>query len=255
MVSARVRRQLATAVAVLALSTSCQGGGGDDEPTGPSRYGSSDTSAVPDATNTTASAASPGSVVAPGAPTTRAPAPPPEDEPAADAAAPSPPRTTKATVENRTERLDPNGLELVLVVADKVHFAPNEDITMELSFVNRGAETMYRYGAQEDYFELIGADRLWSTTSCQPDFGGQRPPPSAIAIEPGEPNRFVGTYPGARGSASRESCRLPAGEYDVYGIVDWCPPDTVTRPGGGGPACDPARVVPVRSEPLRISIG
>ena len=247
----RAPRRLLVGMALLAVSAGC-GGESEPEPTGPTRYGTeeSSTTVTSAAADSSAVEARPGPGAGAAAPVEPAPLEPSVSEPTA---APTSPEG-KPTVANRSERVDANGLELVLVVADKVQFSSNEDITLQLSYVNRREQTLYRYAAQERFFELVGEDRMWTTTACQPDFGGQRTPPAAIAIEPGEPNRFVGTYPSAPRSATREQCRLPAGEYDAYGVVDWCPPDTVTTPGGGGPACDPERVVAVRSAPLRITI-
>ena len=244
------RRRLAAVAALLALAGACSNG---SKPEGASerRYGSGDATALdtPETTVTTVAAPPPASdapATAQAAAPTTAAAPTP--------ASPPPPGEGKVVVANRTERLDANGLELVLVVANKVRFASDEDITMELSFVNRGNEPLYRYAAQEVFFEIVGPAGTWTTSSCRPEFGGRRPPPAAVAMEPGEPHRFVNTYPGEPSPTSHDHCRVPAGDYDVTGIVDWCPPEAISRPEGGGPACDPAKVLAVRSAPLRITI-
>lgn len=157
-------------------------------------------------------------------------------------------------MKNRSTTTHPSGLELQLIVADKLEFERTEDISFQLSFVNRTGEDLFRNGAQSVYFAISDGTTEWNTTSCQPDFGGQRPPPTAIPIEPGEENRFVGTYPGAPGSRTREQCRLGPGTYEVVGMVAWCPPETISRSSGGGQACDSEADVDVRSAPLEISI-
>lgn len=251
-------RRLGAAAAVFALATAVAcGGDGNSEPPDdqPVTYGAGE----PETSTTAAPAAEDGAPVTTSSRPAAATTAPTTSEPAeAEATSPSPtkssPRPSGPEVANRTTRLDASGLELTLVVADKLEFAAAEDITMELSFVNRSGEPRFRNGAQQVFFELIGEDAFWRTTSCQPDFGAQRPPPTAIPIEPDEDNRFVGTYPAAPRSRTRDQCRLPAGEYDVRGIVEWCSPNALSRPGGGGQACDPEADVEVRSDPVRIRI-
>lgn len=193
-------------------------------------------------------AAAPEAPAAPGA------APEPGTAPHASAApAPPPPppaRGTKAT--NQGVRSYPSGWKLTLTVAGQLTYKRSEDIVLEVVARNDGREPLQYDPNDLRHFAIVPAGgakgRTWYDTDCRPRpanvVGG------AITLEPGEEAVFQTTYPGPGVDGSNEPCRLDPGDYDVGGLVAWCPPGTV-RPDG---TCDPGRRDIVASGAVRITI-
>jgi hypothetical protein len=176
---------------------------------------------------------------------------------------PAPPPTAppEPHIANRTVRNDEaSGLRLTFVVADKLVFARDEPIWMELVIENTSGRPVFHDSNQRHVFSIVSTtdpDLAWSDMSCR-SAGTTGPPRTGVhELAPGESASFIGAYPvdHVPGSpADADGCRLPPGEYQAFGQVDWCPDHTLQRPGGGPPHCDPHRVVAVASVPLTIEV-
>ena len=176
---------------------------------------------------------------------------PPADPGAAAPAATAPPAAPPKPV-NQGVRSYPSGWKLTLTVNGQLSYKRSEDILLEVVARNDGKEPLQYDPNDLRHFAIIPAGgakgRTWYDTDCRPKpadvVGG------AITLEPGEEATFQTTYPGPGFDGSNESCRLPPGDYDVGGMVAWCPPGTV-RPDG---TCDPRQRDVVVSGAVRIKI-
>ena len=175
-----------------------------------------------------------------------APAPEPGAPPAA------PPSAGSSKPANQGIRSHPSGWKLTLTVNGQLSYKRSEDILLEVVARNDGREPLQYDPNDLRHFAVVPAGgakgRTWYDTDCRPKpadvIGG------AITLEPGEEAAFQATYPGPGFDGSNESCRLDPGDYDVGGLVAWCPPGTI-RPDG---TCDPAKRDIVASGAVRITI-
>ena len=182
--------------------------------------------------------------------------PPSEPGSVADTAAPPPPASAPppATpkVANQGVRSYPAGWKLTLTVNGQLTYKRSEDILLEVVARNDGKDPLQYDPNDLRHFAIIPAGgakgRTWYDTDCRPKpaqvVGG------AITLEPGEEAVFQATYPGPGVDGSNEPCRLDPGDYDVGGLIAWCPPGTIREDG----TCDPSRRDVVSSGAVRIKI-
>jgi hypothetical protein len=153
---------------------------------------------------------------------------------------------------NVESRVDPSGLRLTLTVADKLCFAADEDITMQLDVANVASTTRYIDSNQIDRFLMepvlgTGSGTSWRDRDCAGTATGATD--VAVSLEPGTSHRiFQLQYPGPAGRSER--CRHSHGQFDVHALLRVCPAETV-HDG----ACDPDRTLIVSSAPIRIVIA
>lgn len=179
-------------------------------------------------------------------------APAGEPAPAPTAAPAAPPASAPRGPANQGVRSYPSGWKLTLTVDGQLTYKRSEDILLEVVARNEGKEALQYDPNDLRHFAIIPAGgqkgRRWYDTDCRPKpaevVGG------AITLEPGEDATFQATYPGPGVNGSNETCRLDSGEYDVGGLIAWCPPGTVQSDG----TCDPRRREVVASGPVRITI-
>ena len=240
------RSWYAGVVCFAVLATVSCGGGGDGEPlaASPSSVGAD----VRVTETTTSTTPAPADATAPGAS-------PAEVEGAS---------STTVPVANRSEVLhEESGLRLILVVADKLVFAADEPILLELVVENTASAVRYVDSTQKRVVALFAEDDLttpaWTNGPCR-SADVEEVETGALALEPGEQVRYVHRYPygdadtGASGEHS--DCRVPPGPYVAAGRIEWCPEESLrprTRPGDR-PICDEGRTVAVNSAPLRLTI-
>ena len=182
----------------------------------------------------------------PPAPGQEAASPDPGSAPAA------PPSTAPRGPANQGARSYPSGWKLTLTVNGQLTYKRSEDILLEVVARNEGKQPLQYDPNDLRHFAIVPAGgakgRTWYDTDCRPKpaevVGG------AITVEPGEDAVFQATYPGPGVDGSNEACRLDPGDYDVGGLIAWCPPGTI-RPDG---TCDPARRDVVASGAVRIKI-
>lgn len=176
-----------------------------------------------------------------------------ETPPAPPPTAPAAPPTTKPSKPvNQGIKSHPSGWKLTLTVNGQLTYKRSEDILLEVVARNDGREPLQYDPNDLRHFAIVPAGgakgRTWYDTDCRPKpaqvTGG------AITLEPGEEATFQATYPGPGVDGSNEPCRLDPGDYDVGGLVAWCPPGTI-RPDG---TCDPAGRDIVASGAVRIKI-
>lgn len=172
--------------------------------------------------------------------------------PEATAAAPPAPAGGPPKPANQGVRSYPSGWKLTLTVNGQLNYKRSEDILLEVVARNDGRQPLQYDPNDLRHFAIVPAGgakgRTWYDTDCRPRpaevVGG------AITLEPGEEAVFQATYPGPGVDGSNENCRLDPGDYDVGGLVAWCPPGTIRSDG----TCDPARRDVVASGAVRIKI-
>lgn len=170
----------------------------------------------------------------------------------AEGAPTAPPPAAPPKPANQGIRSYPSGWKLTLTVNGQLNYKHREDILLEVVARNDGKQPLQYDPNDLRHFAIIPAGgakgRTWYDTDCRPKpadvVGG------AITLEPGEEAVFQTTYPGPGVDGSNEGCRLDPGDYDVGGLVAWCPPGTVQADG----TCDPARRDIVASGAVRIKI-
>ena len=179
-------------------------------------------------------------------------APGAEAAPEPTAAPAAPPPTARRGPANQGVRSYPSGWRLTLTVDGQLTYKRSDDILLEVVALNEGKQPLQYDPNDLRHFAIVPAGgakgRRWYDTDCRPKpaevVGG------AITVEPGEDATFQATYPGPGVNGSNESCRLEPGDYDVGGLIAWCPPGTVRSDG----TCDPNRRDIVVSGPVRITI-
>ncbi|HUR50006.1 MAG TPA: hypothetical protein VMY88_10845 [Acidimicrobiales bacterium] len=172
--------------------------------------------------------------------------------PEAPPAPTAPPAAGARKPANQGVRSYPSGWKLTLTVNGQLDYKHSEDILLEVVARNDGQQALQYDPNDLRHFAIIPAGgakgRTWYDTDCRPKpaevVGG------AITLEPGEEATFQATYPGPGVDGSNEGCRLDPGDYDVGGLVAWCPPGTIRSDG----TCDPARRDVVASGAVRIQI-
>ncbi len=180
------------------------------------------------------------------------PAPGAEATPGPTAAPAVPPTTARRGPANQGVRSDPSGWKLTLTVDGQLTYKRSEDILLEVVALNESKQPLQYDPNDLRHFAIVPAGgakgRRWYDTDCRPKpadvVGG------AITVEPGEDATFQTTYPGPGFDGSNESCRLEPGDYDVGGLIAWCPPGTVRSDG----TCDPNRRDIIVSGAVRITI-
>lgn len=188
-------------------------------------------------------------------PATTAASPDPGTEPAEQAPAPAAPAQPPARPSgpaNQGVKAYPSGWKLTLTVDGQLTYKRSEDILLQLVARNDGSEPLQYDPNDLRHFAIIPAGgakgRTWYDTDCRPrpaDVTG-----GAITLEPGEEATFQATYPGPGVDGSNEGCRLDPGDFDVGGLIAWCPPGTVRSDG----TCDPRGRDVIASGAVRIKI-
>lgn len=181
-----------------------------------------------------------------------APAPAGEAAPEPTAPPVAPPPSAPRGPANQGVRSDPSGWKLTLTVDGRLTYKRSDDILLEVVALNEGKQPLQYDPNDLRHFAIVPAGgakgRKWYDTDCRPKpaevVGG------AITVEPGEDATFQATYPGPGVDGSNEACRLEPGDYDVGGLIAWCPPGTVQSDG----TCDPNRRDIVVSGAVRITI-
>ena len=143
----------------------------------------------------------------------------------------------------------PSGFSVGVFVADKTCFGPKEPFFLTLSIVNNSKETRYHDPNQSEFFEITGNGKRWADRSCMPAQEHLDAPPSELGA--GREAIFDARYPvPERSERSGDPCLLPRGQYQVVGILEWCPPAS-TSDG----FCSPEESQPIRTPPVKIRIG
>ena len=146
----------------------------------------------------------------------------------------------------------PAGWKLTLTVDGRLTYPRSQDIVLEVVARNDGKQALQYDPNDPRHFAIIPAGgakgRTWYDTDCRPRqaevTGG------AITLEPGEEAVFKATYPGPGIDGNKDACRLDPGDYDVGGLVAWCPPGSVQGDG----TCDARKRDVVASGAVRIKI-
>lgn len=179
-------------------------------------------------------------------------APPPSDGTAAPGEAPAPAAPKREGATNQGVKRHESGWKLTLTVDGQLTYKRSQDILLEVVARNDGNKPLQYDPNDLRHFAIVPAGgakgRTWYDTDCRPkpaDVTG-----GAITVEPGEEAVFKATYPGPGFEGSNESCRLDPGEYDVGGLIAWCPPGTIRSDG----TCDPRQRDVVASGAVRIKI-
>ena len=153
---------------------------------------------------------------------------------------------------NQGTKSYPAGWKLTLTVDGDLTYKHSEDILLQLVARNEGAQPLQYDPNDLRHFAILPAGgakgRTWYDTDCRPrpaDVTG-----GAITLEPGEEATFQATYPGPGIDGSNQGCRLDPGDYDVGGLIAWCPPGTVRADG----TCDPRRRDVIASGAVRMKI-
>lgn len=161
----------------------------------------------------------------------------------ADPRCPPPPANT-----NRTTHAE-SGFAVGVFVADRTCFTRDEPFALSLSVVNTTKSTRYHDPNQSEFFEITGNGRRWSDRSCLPPQEQFEAGPSELGA--GREAIFDARYPvPERSDRSGDACRLPPGQYQVVGILEWCPPAA-----NSDGYCSPQESQPIRTPPVRIRIG
>lgn len=173
-----------------------------------------------------------------------------EGPPASEAPAPQAPAREGAT--NQGVNRHESGWKLTLTVNGKLTYKRSEDILLEVVARNDGNKPLQYDPNDLRHFAIVPAGgakgRTWYDTDCRPkpaDVTG-----GAITVEPGEEAVFQATYPGPGFDGDNSGCRLDPGEYDVGGLIAWCPPGTI-KPDG---TCDARQRKIVASGAVRMKI-
>jgi hypothetical protein len=183
--------------------------------------------------------------------TTAAPLDPAAQEPGA--ATPAPPSTPKREgATNQGIKAHPSGWKLTLTVNGQLTYKRSEDILMEVVARNAGSQPLQYDPNDLRHFAIVPAGgakgRTWYDTDCRP--APAKVTGGAITLEPGEEAVFKTTYPGPGVDGSNDPCRLDPGDYDVGGLIAWCPPGTVQSDG----TCDATKRDVIASGAVRIKI-
>lgn len=144
----------------------------------------------------------------------------------------------KAGPANVSTRDDPSGFRLRLMVGDHVRFSTTSAIPLQLDYENRGSRVLVVETDPQLNFVIrdkSGRDR-WRDAECRTQgvTGDDTP---GYGVAPGEQAQTASTYPwderfGRRDAAFDSSkCVLPAGPYDVFGVLEWCAADQPTEAG------------------------
>jgi len=179
-----------------------------------------------------------------------------EGQPATDTPATGAPvPATAAPKEGATNQgiaRHPAGWKLTLTVDGRLTYPRNQDIVLEVVARNDGKQALQYDPNDPRHFAIIPAGgakgRTWYDTDCRPrqaDVTG-----GAITLEPGEEAVFKATYPGPGIDGNKDACRLDPGDYDVGGLVAWCPPGSVQSDG----TCDVSKRDVIASGAVRIKI-
>ena len=149
------------------------------------------------------------------------------------------PTTAPGAPANVSTRDDPSGFRLRLTVGDHVRFSTKSAIPLQLAYENRSNRVLVVETDPQLSFVIrdkSGRDR-WRDADCRTQgvTGDDTP---GYGVAPGEQAQIASTYPwderfGRRGAAFDSSrCVLPAGTYDVFGVLQWCAAD---QPSEAGP--------------------
>lgn len=162
---------------------------------------------------------------------------------APDPRCPPPPANT-----NRITHAD-SGFAVGVFVADRTCYKRDEPFTLSLSVVNTTKSTRYHDPNQSEFFEITGNGRRWGDRSCMPPQEQFEAAPSELGA--GREAVFDARYPvPERSERSGDPCLLPPGQYQVVGILEWCPPAANTDG-----YCSPQESQPIRTPPVKIRIG
>ena len=202
---------------------------------------------------TTSAPAGPAAPAAPGA----APAGTAQDPAAAQ---PTPPAAEGPA--NVSVHDDPSGFRMRLTVGDHVRFSTDAVIPLQLEYQNQTKRVLVIETDPQLNFVIrdnSGNDR-WRDADCRTD-GETGDDTPGYGLAPGEQGQTVSTYPyderfSRRGGAFDASkCDLPAGKYDVLGVLEWCAAD---QPNDSGPnaanTCADGTTKLVFSAPVSIEL-
>lgn len=172
-----------------------------------------------------------------------------------------PPSTAKGPA-NVSVRDDPSGFRLRLTVGDHVRFSTAAVIPLQLTYENRTTRVLVVDTDPRLSFVIrdkAGTDR-WRDSDCRTQ-GATGDDTPGYGLAPGEQAELAATYPyderfgRAGGAFDASSCKLPAGQYDVFGVVEWCAADQPTDSGpNAANACADGTTKLVMSTPVSIEL-
>lgn len=163
---------------------------------------------------------------------------------------------------NVSVRDDPSGFRLRLTVGDHERFSTEAIIPLQLEYQNRSQRVLVVDTDPRLSFvfrDKEGRDR-WRDVDCRTrgTTGDDTP---GYGVAPQEQGLVQSTYPyderfeRAGGAFDSSRCNLPAGKYDVFGVVEWCAAD---RPTDSGPnaanACADGTTKLIISAPVSIEL-
>ena len=157
---------------------------------------------------------------------------------------------------------DASGFRLRLTVGDHVRFSTEAIIPLQLVYENRSNRVLVIETDPQLNFVIrdkSGRDR-WRDADCRTaGVSGDDTPGYGLA--PGEQAETGATYPyderfGRRsGAFDASKCELGPGQYDVFGVIEWCAAD---QPNEAGPnaanSCAEGTTKLVLSAPVAIEI-
>lgn len=174
----------------------------------------------------------------------------PGPAPTASTAPPRDPRCPPPPANSQQTNHGPSGFSLGLTVSDRTCYGAKEPFFMTLSVVNTTRESRYHDPNQAEFFEIRGNGRRWGDRSCLPPQQEIDAPPSELGA--GREAIFDARYPLPERNSDRnpDACRLPPGQYEVVGILKWCPPSA-----NADGFCEPDESQAIRTPPVKIRIG
>lgn len=183
--------------------------------------------------------------------TTLALTPPPTVAPSAPQ--PVEGRTVVRTgVENRSV-VDHPGWRVTLTVGDRASHAVTDEVPIEVRLQNTSPQARHHQIDQPDSVVITSADqpdrRAWSHLECNPTLAIYEQPGGLRVLEAGGEIALIVRYP------ISEDCRLPAGDYLVFGQWSVCPDDARRETANPGTySCEDGRAYFVDAGPVPLAL-
>lgn len=149
--------------------------------------------------------------------------------------------------------VDHPGWRVSLTVGEKAEYAVSDTVPIEIALQNTSDHLRHHEVDQPDSVVITRADdparRVWSHLECNPTLSVYEQPGGLRGIESGESASSIVRYPVS------EECRLPPGDYVVFGQWSVCPDDArreTANPGTFACAEGRAEFVDAGPVPLRL---
>lgn len=179
--------------------------------------------------------------------------PPPTRAPDTGRPPPVTGRTVVRTGVANRSIVDHPGWRVSLIVGDRAEYGVDETVPMQLELTNTDARTSYREVDQFDSVVIVHPDRpderAWSHLECNPTLSVGEQPGGLVAQDPDERTISIVRYP------ITDECRLPAGDYLVFGQWSVCPDDARRETANPGTfVCEDGRAELVDVGPVHLAL-